>query len=128
MIVNCPNCATRLQLDESKVPARPFSVRCPKCQQIINAQPPTAPAQRDALGAVGDVPSSLRPQQETAAPAAAAPLVGEPQPPAVAAPDAQDDVLRLLASLLRREAAGGEPADEPDAGRRARKRRRALMC
>ena len=41
MIVTCPNCTARLQLDGAKVPARPFSVRCPKCQQIINAQPPS---------------------------------------------------------------------------------------
>ncbi|HEX8116825.1 MAG TPA: zinc-ribbon domain-containing protein, partial [Pyrinomonadaceae bacterium] len=72
MIVTCPNCTTRLQLDGAKVPARPFSVRCPKCQQIVNAQPP-APAtpQRDAVTAVGDVPASARPRQETAATVAA---------------------------------------------------------
>src|SRR5829696_6440168 len=100
MIVTCPNCTTRLQLDGAKVPARPFSVRCPKCQQIVNAQPPAPPApQRDALAAVGDLPSA-KPQPETAT-ATLAPLVGEAQ----AAPEAQEeDVLRLLASLLRREA------------------------
>ncbi len=103
MIVTCSNCTARLQLDAAKIPARPFSVRCPKCQQIINAQPPAQPAARDALAAVGDVPASTRPQQETAA-AAAAPLVTEAT---VASPEAQDDVLRLLASLLRREASGG---------------------
>ena len=121
MIVTCPNCTTRLQLDAAKVPARPFSVRCPKCQQIVNAQPPAAPAQRDALGAVGDVPASARPQQEAAG-AAAAPLLGE----APAAPDAQEDVLRLLASLLRREAAG-EQAGAAGGGRRWGCRR-ALVC
>ena len=58
MIVTCPNCTMRLQLDKAKVPARAFSVRCPKCQQIINAQPPAAQSQRDALAAVGDLPAS----------------------------------------------------------------------
>src|SRR5437764_966752 len=48
MIVTCPNCTTRLQLDKAKVPSRPFSVRCPKCQQIINAQPPAPQSQRSA--------------------------------------------------------------------------------
>src|SRR5215212_5312659 len=95
MIVTCPNCTTRLQLDGAKVPARPFSVRCPKCQQIVNPQP------RDALAAVGDIPSSAKPQQETAS-ATPAPLVGEAQ----ASPEGHEDVLRLLAALLRREAAG----------------------
>ena len=128
MIVTCPNCTTRLQLDGAKVPARPFSVRCPKCQQIVNAQPPaqSAPPQRDALAAVGDVPASTKPQQETAA-ATPAPLVGEAQ----AAPEGHEDVLRLLASLLRREAAGdggvvrGGP---PPGGRRQWEGRRALVC
>src|SRR5829696_9173777 len=102
MIVTCPNCTTRLQLDGAKVPARPFSVRCPKCQQIVNAQPPAASApQRDALAAVGDMPASAKPQQETVS-AAPAPMVGEAQE----APEGHEDVLRLLASLLRREAAG----------------------
>ncbi len=128
MIVTCPNCTTKLQLDGAKVPSRPFSVRCPKCQQIVNAQPP-APAvpQRDALAAVGDIPSSSRPQQETAA-ATPAPLVGEAPPASV---EGHEDVLRLLASLLRREAAGeGEDggARRTSGGRRSWERRRALVC
>ncbi|MEA3012996.1 MAG: hypothetical protein QOD42_1541 [Sphingomonadales bacterium] len=130
MIVTCPNCTTRLQLDGAKVPARPFSVRCPKCQQIINAQPPAEPAARDAVSAVGDVPASARPQQEPTA-AAPAPLTAEPAAPpaAAAAPDAQDDVLRLLASLLRREAAGdGASAPAQTSSRRNWERRRALVC
>lgn len=126
MIVTCPNCTTRLQLDGAKVPARPFSVRCPKCQQIVNAQPPVPVApQRDALAAVGDMPASSKPQQETAT-VLPAPLVGEAQ----ASPEGHEDVLRLLASLLRREAAsdsGGRSA--ATGGRRSSwERRRALVC
>ena len=128
MIVTCPNCTTRLQLDGAKVPTRPFSVRCPKCQQIVNAQPPapTAP-QRDALAAVGDVPASAKQPQEMAA-AVPTPLVGEAQD----APDGHEDVLRLLASLLRREAAGdggvGVRVANGAGGRREWERRRALIC
>jgi predicted Zn finger-like uncharacterized protein len=126
MIVTCPNCTTRLQLDGAKVPARPFSVRCPKCQQIINAQPPAQAApQRDALAAVGDVPASAKPQPETAA-ATATPLLGDVQPSA----EAPEDVLRLLSSLLRREAAGegGVRGPSPAGGRRTWERRSALVC
>ncbi len=127
MIVTCPNCSTRLQLDGAKVPARPFSVRCPKCQRIVNAQPPaqSAPPQRDALAAVGDVPASTKPQPDTAA-ATPAPLVGEAQE----SPDGHEDVLRLLASLLRREAAGdgGGVRGTAAGGRRPWERRRALVC
>lgn len=131
MIVTCPNCTTKLQLDGAKIPARPFSVRCPKCQQIVNAQPPAPAApQRDALAAVGDVPASARPQQETAAAAPPpAPVINEAQ----ASPEGHEDVLRLLASLLRREAAGDgggvrAAAAAPAGGRQAWERRRALVC
>ena len=126
MIVTCPNCTTRLQLDAAKLPSRPFSVRCPKCQQIINAQPPAAVGQRDAVAAVGDVPASARPTQETS-PAAAQPPA--PVPTALpreeaAAASGSEEVLRLLASLLRREATG----ETAGGGRRAWEHRRALVC
>lgn len=49
MIVVCNNCTTRLQLDDAKVPARAFTVRCPKCQTILNVDPPSAP-EPSALG------------------------------------------------------------------------------
>jgi predicted Zn finger-like uncharacterized protein len=125
MIVTCPNCTTRLQLDGAKVPARPFSVRCPKCQQIINAQPPApASVQRDALAAVGDLPASMRPQVETA-PATATALLADA--PTAAAPDTQEDLLRVLVSLLRRETVG-EAGPHATGGRHSWDRRRALIC
>lgn len=126
MIVTCPNCTTRLQLDAAKLPSRPFSVRCPKCQQIINAQPPAPTGQRDAVAAVGDVPASARSTQEMSA---AAPTPPAPMPPALpreetGAASGTEDVLRLLASLLRREATG----ETAGAGRRGWEHRRALVC
>src|ERR1044072_7296746 len=127
MIVTCPNCTTRLQLDGAKVPARPFSVRCPKCQQIVNAQRPAPAApQRDGLAALGAIPASAKPQQETAT-MMPAPLVGEAQD----SPEGHEDVLRLLASLLRRAAAGdggGGRGAAVTGGRRTWERRRALVC
>jgi len=39
MVLICSKCEARLQLDEAKAPARPFSVRCPKCQTSVNVQP-----------------------------------------------------------------------------------------
>ncbi len=35
MQAQCPQCATRIQIDDSKVPDRPFKARCPKCQALI---------------------------------------------------------------------------------------------
>jgi predicted Zn finger-like uncharacterized protein len=129
MIVTCPNCTTRLQLDEAKVPARPFSVRCPKCQQIVNAQPPAASPQPDALAAVAGLPASNRAQQQEASAGAAHVLREEPageasQPPRAGAEEGE--VLRLLASLLR---GGAEGVGAKASGRRtAWERRLALVC
>src|ERR1700716_3670831 len=49
MVLICPKCEARLQLDEAKAPSRPFTVRCPKCQTSVNAQ--SAPAMPDEPGA-----------------------------------------------------------------------------
>lgn len=45
----CPNCSNRIVIDDSRVPDRPFSVRCPKCQTMVRfpgrpaaAAPPAA--------------------------------------------------------------------------------------
>src|SRR5438105_8204715 len=127
MIVTCPNCTTRLQLDKDKVPVRPFSVRCPKCQQIINAQPPTASPQRDALAAVGGLPASNRSPQEVSAAPVSQEEAADVSPQPAGAPAAEGEVLRLLAALLRGEGVEGVAAK--GAGRRpAWGRRRALVC
>jgi len=42
MVLICSKCEARLQLDEAKAPSRPFTVRCPKCQDAINVQPPSS--------------------------------------------------------------------------------------
>ncbi len=61
MVITCQQCSARLQLDDSKIPARAFTVRCPKCQHVINAQPAaSAPATSVGGGALGlgDVPAA----------------------------------------------------------------------
>lgn len=37
MIIRCDNCSVSLQLDESKVPNGNFTVRCPRCQNMLRA-------------------------------------------------------------------------------------------
>jgi predicted Zn finger-like uncharacterized protein len=32
---NCPQCQTRIQIDDAKVPDRPFNVKCPKCGNVV---------------------------------------------------------------------------------------------
>jgi len=39
MIIRCDNCSVSLQLDETKVPGGNFTVRCPRCQNLIRVAP-----------------------------------------------------------------------------------------
>lgn len=38
MIIRCDNCSVSLQLDEGKIPTQNFTVRCPRCQNLIRVQ------------------------------------------------------------------------------------------
>ena len=67
MIVICTHCSMRLQVDDEKVPARAFTLRCPKCQNIVHAEPVVASHHEDAL-TVGDSPASGHPRFESPAP------------------------------------------------------------
>ena len=42
MIVTCPNCDTRYNLPDAKVPAGGAKVKCSKCAQVFKAEPPPA--------------------------------------------------------------------------------------
>lgn len=37
MIIRCDNCSVSLQLDEAKIPTGNFTVRCPRCQNMLRA-------------------------------------------------------------------------------------------
>jgi len=62
----CPQCSTRVQIDDAKVPDRPFKVRCPKCQNIM-----TLPgrAQDPAESTGPTIPPVPPPSAEAAPPA-----------------------------------------------------------
>lgn len=122
MIVICPNCTTKLQLEASKVPSRAFSVRCPKCQHIVNAQPPAQTSQRDALSAGSEPPASTRTQQPGGGVASAATTAAEEPQVNDTNATPESEVLRLLASLLSREGGGAGSL------RNVAERRRALVC
>jgi len=87
----CTQCQSRIQIDDSKVPDKPFKVKCPKCQAVITlpgrgAQAPAAPG----IGAA-----------EVHAPAPPPPAPAyEPPPPGPSA-----------AAIARRERAAASPND-----------------
>ena len=62
MIIRCDNCSVSLQLDETKVPNGSFTVRCPRCQNMLRAT-------RDVNGNISPAVQQLEANQ--AAPAAA---------------------------------------------------------
>ena len=62
MIIRCDNCSVSLQLDETKVPNGSFTVRCPRCQNMLRAT-------RDVNGNISPAVQQL--EENQAAPAAA---------------------------------------------------------
>jgi predicted Zn finger-like uncharacterized protein len=81
MILTCPSCATRYQVDEAKFPPQGRQVRCAKCGHIWHQAGPApapepevvVPAEEEPVRAAEPIPSRTR----AFAPAA----VTEPEPP-----------------------------------------------
>jgi predicted Zn finger-like uncharacterized protein len=112
MIVVCSQCTARLQIDDAKVPAHSFTVRCPKCHNAITAQPPNA-------GAREKDQNTRKSSDQTALNSSSDVDAGE--------------ALRTLMTLLHR-AGAGLPINEKQrssaagASRLSWERRRALVC
>lgn len=49
MIIRCDSCSVSLQLDDSKIPKSTFTVRCPRCQNLIRVNPIQAASTVDQL-------------------------------------------------------------------------------
>ena len=131
MVLICPKCEARLQLDEAKAPSRPFTVRCPKCQTSVNAQPVTATAGES------DVPDVVTSPEVTPVPSrspferpATAPLFrthnDDSNAPAAAGAPGLNDIAKLLSDALRHS--GGQPGASRTRSRPAWDRRKVLVC
>jgi predicted Zn finger-like uncharacterized protein len=68
MIIVCPKCSSRLQLDEAKVSSRPFIIRCPKCNSDVDAGSTNSAVEQSAV-AVGGSPATGNPRFEQPKPA-----------------------------------------------------------
>ncbi len=100
MQANCPQCSQKIAIDDSKVPDRPFSVRCPKCQNVVKL-PGKSGADTGSMAAA--VPSPAP------APAAAPVVPPEPARPAAGLAGLTDEVrAQLMAQLKREMNTGGE--------------------
>jgi len=126
MVLVCPQCNARLQLDESKAPSRPFSVRCPKCQMSVNHDP-TNPSDLSTTSDVVAESSSESPVR-FATPTAAPRFTprDEPSPVSVEEPVAGlSELAKLLAAALDQS-----PRPEKATGKKRPKweRRKVLVC
>ena len=119
MIIVCPKCSTRLQVDQEKSPNRPFNVRCPKCNSTISAGGASPALEQSAL-AVGGSPSTDHPRFEQTTARAYEPAT-ESEPAAAASTDA----LQMLVELLSK---GGSRENEKPGSRPAWDKRQALLC
>lgn len=131
MIVVCSQCTTRLQLDDAKVPSRTFTVRCPKCQSIIQAQPPASSNEQGALS-IGETPAleSGRFNPQIAAPVFKTDKDSgdeEVQAYGNSSPAATDELARLLAELLQQGTAPSQKKKQT-AARLKWEHRRVLVC
>ena len=118
MIIVCPKCSTRLQVEEKSV-NRPFNVRCPKCSATISSSG-ASPAMDQSALAVGGSPATDHPrfEQPTARPYESL------EKTSVEAGSA-NEALQMLAELL----AKGSGRDSQNAGARpAWNKRKALVC
>lgn len=112
MIIRCDNCSVSLQLDESKIPSGNFSVRCPRCSNLLRVQ-------KDASG------KGLSTVDQIAASTPAAPAADNS--PDLAAKESEFQINSALRSLLSalQTGNGGAPAvAEND----LEKPRRILLC
>ena len=124
MIIVCQECAARLQVDETKVPSRTFSVRCPKCNSNINSGASSADAAHSALG-VGESPATGNPRFEhppLPAPQFEMETKGKENKTVVSA---TEKLAELLSDLLSQQGAtvGGSPNARPSWNPRM-----ALIC
>jgi predicted Zn finger-like uncharacterized protein len=133
MVLICPKCEARLQLDEAKAPSRPFTVRCPKCQTTVNAQSATAPPDEsgipDALSSLETAPALGRSPFERPV---TAPLFRTGNDESISTPDGGaaapglNDIAKLLADALRHS--GGATGASRGRTRPTWDRRKVLVC
>ncbi|HET6972417.1 MAG TPA: zinc-ribbon domain-containing protein [Pyrinomonadaceae bacterium] len=123
MIIVCPKCSTRLQVDDEKSPNRPFNVRCPKCSATVSSGPSSPATEQSAL-AVGGSPSTDHPRFEPTTARAYEPST--PGAPGVtSATPANDDTVRMLFDMLSKST---NPSSENPNARPSWDKRKALVC
>jgi predicted Zn finger-like uncharacterized protein len=112
MIIRCDNCSVSLQLDEAKIPNGNFTVRCPRCQNLVRVQPHSG----------GGKGSSTVNQLKTNAPA---PVFGQDNSK-FAEKESDFEINKALRSLLGALSKGNQDLEIKD--ELQEKPRRVLLC
>jgi predicted Zn finger-like uncharacterized protein len=89
----CPECSTRFQLPDEKVPDRPFKVRCPKCQHVVGLPG------RGGATPTADEPAGKR-APETAPPEVPKTPAAPPRREHTGSEDAEDALIALADTAL----------------------------
>jgi len=128
MLVICPNCKTRLQLDESKISSNVSKARCPKCQGSVEIRVPSATDSDVHVSLPADMTPPSPPITAFERPPAAAPFKQSDVAceASQSASNGYSEVAKVLADLLRQ----ADPVATKTAGpkRPAWDRRKALVC
>jgi predicted Zn finger-like uncharacterized protein len=101
----CPHCSQGLTIDDSKIPDRAYSLKCPRCQnsvRFLGKGMPPQPASEPATAVIDDDTLPSRPIATTPATQTA----GAPSAPTV---PATEEVRAQILAQMRREIAMGEP-------------------
>ncbi len=135
MIVTCSKCQTCLQLDEAKVPANSFSVRCPKCGYPNAVQPLAVnfvPPVGETEAATNMIPEESSPLARACVERAAPAPAFRSEAVEASAKGEKDvsgeEIVRLLTVLLRRGAPSGVEGKENSFSEVGWDSRRALVC
>lgn len=110
MIIRCDNCSVSLQVDESKIPTTIFTVRCPRCQNMLRANKESAAAAS---------PASQLEASKPAPPVPNGPAEFEEK-------ESEQEINQALRSLLAALKHGGAALDKDD--EIGKKPRRVLLC
>ena len=124
MIIVCHKCDTRLQVDDAKVPTRPFVIRCPKCNSSIDSGIAN-PALEQVATNTGGSPATEDPRFEEPTPARLFELQPNGSAAAGTEPSAAERLAELLSGLLNQTSG---PHAKLKKGRSSWDPRKALVC
>ena len=122
MIIICQKCSSRLQVDETKIPSRPFIIRCPKCHSSVDSGGASVPEQNAT--AAGSSTSTENPKLDQPMPA---PLFAFQQnaTEASSGASATERLIELLSGVLNPPTSAGRGVT---IARRTWEPRKALIC